>query len=107
MKNIRIENIWRWLSFAAILLGVACSEIAEDEGEDFGNILDSPGGLVLEEEEHIYGWGRSDCLMCHNLNNIHLENRTGIDIDVEEIQEMTYEEGESVCMSCHGTNGTE
>lgn len=94
-----------FLVFFLILFG--CGSVADDSGENFGNILDSPSGLVLTEEEHVYGWGRSDCLMCHNINNIHLENRTDTDIDVEAIQDTVAEEGEAVCMNCHGSNGTD
>lgn len=84
----------------------ACGSLSSDTGENYGNILDSPDGLVLTEEEHIFGWGRSDCLICHNLNNIHQVNRTDINIDVEAIQEITFDQGESSCPVCHGNNGT-
>lgn len=84
-----------------------CGDLADDAGENFGNILDSPNSLELTEEEHVPGWGREDCLMCHNLNNIHRNNLTDIDLDVEAIQDLTYEQGEGICMNCHGTNGTE
>ncbi len=77
-----------------------------DSGEDYGDILDSPSGLILTEDEHIYGWGRSDCLACHNLNNIHLEDRSDIGVDVDTIREGTFEDGEEGCSTCHGDNGT-
>lgn len=91
-----------------VLIGfVACGSIEDDAGEDFGNIINSPSGLTLMEEEHVFGWGRSECLMCHNVNNIHQEDRTGLDVDVEEIQQMTFEFGEAACQDCHGANGTD
>lgn len=89
-----------------LLFGSACGT-EQNDGENFGNILDSPDGLILVEEEHRFGWGRPDCFMCHNLNNIHVVDRTGTGIDVEAIQEATFENGtEAFCQTCHGTNGT-
>ncbi len=104
-KNI--SRIYFILLFLSCSLMLNCGDLADDAGENYGNILDSPNSLELTEGEHIAGWGREDCLMCHNLNNIHRNNLTDIDLDVEAIQDQTYEQGEGVCMNCHGTNGTE
>jgi len=101
-----MEMFRYFLSFIFFVALISCGSEADDNGEDFGNILDSPSSLVLTEDEHVYGWGRSDCLMCHNINNIHLQNRTDVTIDMEEIQDQVAEEGESICMDCHGSNGT-
>lgn len=101
MKTIRKFS----LLFLAIPFCIACGSTADDTGENFGNVLDSPSGLTLTEAEHVYGWGRSDCLMCHNTNNIHQEDRTGGGTDVEAIETETQEQGESICVTCHGDNG--
>lgn len=84
-----------------------CGGVTDNEGENYGNILDSPGGLILTEDEHVGGWGRSDCTTCHNLENIHLENRTDIPMDMDAIREEAIEEGNEGCPTCHGTNGVE
>lgn len=83
----------------------SCNQSATNDGEDFGNLLTSPQGLLLTEEEHPEGWGRAECTLCHNLENIHLENRTGLPIDIQAIYQQALEEGLSSCASCHGTNG--
>lgn len=83
----------------------SCGESTFNDGEDFGDLLDTPDGLVLTEEEHIGGWGRADCTACHNLENIHLVNRSDIPIDIEAVHEEALEEGIDSCADCHGTNG--
>lgn len=84
---------------------VSCGGSTVDEGEDYGNILDTPDGLILTEEEHQGGWGRADCTTCHNLENIHLVDRTGASIDIETIHDQAIEDGIAGCAACHGTNG--
>lgn len=103
-RKLKTRIIPLLLSVMLITLS-GCGAEVEDFGENYGDLLDSPSGLVLTEDEHIYGWGRDDCLTCHNLNNIHLENRTDLNIDVEAIQDDTFEDGEAGCSACHGTNG--
>jgi len=88
-----------------ILASLSACGGGENEGEDYGNLLDSPLGLILTEEEHTGGWGRSQCTLCHNLENIHLENRTGLPLDIDEVHEIALEGGIEVCADCHGTNG--
>lgn len=88
-----------------LFLGIGCGEATLDEGEDYGNLLESPEGLVLTEEEHTAGWGHAECDTCHNLDNIHLVNRTDISLDIEAIHDQALEEGISSCSSCHGSNG--
>ena len=84
---------------------VSCGGSVLNEGENFGNLLDSPEGLTLTEGEHIGGWGRADCTMCHNLENIHLVDRTGGLVDVDAVHDQAIDEGEDGCAACHGTNG--
>lgn len=91
--------------FILFMLGIGCGESPVNSGENYGNLLDSPSGLVLTEPEHAGGWGRSDCTLCHNLDNIHLIDRTGVATDVEAIRRQTLEQGSASCPSCHGTNG--
>lgn len=100
-------NLGKQLFLFVCLFLVSCGGSTFSDGEDYGNLLDSEAGLILTEEEHVGGWGRADCTTCHNLENIHLVNRTGIPIDVDAIREETLEEGVSSCPDCHGLNGLE
>ena len=77
-----------------------------DEGQDFGNILDSTEGLILTEEDHPDGWMREDCFACHPLQVIHQVDRSGTGLLLlEEIQEFVLMEGLASCSICHGYNG--
>jgi len=94
----------------ALLCGwlAACGSGAAPESEDYGNILASPGGLVLLEEEHPTGWMRPDCFGCHNGNNIHQVNRTGLpddEVDLPGVRAIVESGGEASCSMCHGANG--
>lgn len=103
------------VALAACLL-VACGNDGSEEGEDYGNLLASPGGLLVLEEEHPTGFGRPDCQACHEVRNSHFENRTGLAncqdvpsgtdcIDLELIRDIIRREGQDSCMQCHGDNG--
>lgn len=89
-----------------LMLGaLGCAE-GDDMGQDFGNIFDSPEGIILTEDEHPDGWGREDCFACHPLEEIHQEDRTQTSIlPIEDIQEFVNEEGLDSCVICHGDNG--
>ena len=93
-----------WLLLLVLLLP-GCGGTPLDQGEDYGNILSTPSGLVLTQAEHAPGWGIAECTMCHNLNNIHLVNRSGIAIDIDAIHNQALSDGISGCAACHGTNG--
>lgn len=85
------------------LLGCAGGD---DEGQNLGNIFEGTDGLILNQEEHPDGWGRSDCFACHPINEIHREDRTGTGLlPLEDIQEFVEEEGLDSCPICHGDNG--
>jgi hypothetical protein len=88
------------------VLLAGCGEDATPSGEDYGNLLASPAGLVLVAEEHPSGWGRADCFFCHPQRNLHLVNRTGIaDLDLASIRALVRNQGEASCAACHGDNG--
>lgn len=96
----------KFLAVIGSLAGLlACGELLEN-GEDYGDLLDSPGGITLIEAEHEIGWGRSDCTACHNLENIHLVNNSSLPIDIDAVHERAIEDGEAGCTVCHGDNGT-
>lgn len=100
----------------ALLLG--CGDHASPGGENYGNLLASPAGLVVVESEHPSGWGRSDCFLCHQVANMHIKNRTNLPdcdevtgdepcIDLADIQSIIRDFGEDSCTLCHGENGVD
>jgi hypothetical protein len=94
---------------AALLVLAACGSDADPQSEDYGNLLASPGGLIVLEQEHPTGWMRPDCFGCHNVNNMHQVNRTGLpdeEVDLPGIRAIIQNEGEDSCAMCHGDNGT-
>lgn len=99
----------RRLLFPALLALIAgCGTDGSQEGEDYGNLLESPGGLLVLEEEHPDGWGRPDCFVCHENRNIHNVNRTGLPddvIDLPNVRAIVATQGEASCALCHGDNG--
>lgn len=104
---MRVKNALTAALFVLLLIGASCGGIGTNGGENYGNLLDSPGGLILTQGEHPAGWGRTDCTSCHELDNIHLVNRTGLDIDIAAIHDLAVSGGEAGCPDCHGANGVE
>jgi hypothetical protein len=101
---------------AILCIFSACGSGGPQDGEDYGNLLVSPAGLVVLEEEHPTGFGRADCQSCHERRNSHNENRTGLAecqdvpsgsdcIDLEQIEQIIREQGDQSCAQCHGDNG--
>jgi hypothetical protein len=83
-----------------------CGSNGSEAPTNYGNLLSSPQGLVLAQEEHPSGWGRADCFFCHEIRTMHTVNRTGIEgLDLAEIRSIVRNQGESSCAQCHGTNG--
>jgi hypothetical protein len=99
----------RRVSVAMLLLVLAsCGDDAPPQSENYGNLLASPGGLVVLGEEHPTGWTRPDCFGCHDVDNMHQVNRTGLpddEVDLPGIRAIIQNQGEASCMLCHGTNG--
>ena len=95
------------LVLATVLLA-GCGSEAGPQSENYGNILNSPDGLVLVQSEHPTGWTRPDCFGCHNVNNIHTVNRTGLPNDVADlagVRAIVQNQGLASCAQCHGDNG--
>ncbi len=91
-----------------LVLGAGCGSSGPPQSEDYGNLFNSPAGLILVEEEHPTGWGRPDCFSCHNVNNIHIVNRTGLaDLDLAAVRAVVQSEGLASCSQCHGNNGVQ
>ncbi len=92
---------------AVMIVGIlsGCGSVEPQTGENYGNLLATTGGLTLNQAKHETGWGKSNCNLCHNFNNIHLVDRTGTGIDMAAIRTTVYNQGLSSCATCHGTNG--
>jgi hypothetical protein len=98
----------RGIAILALALLLGCGESGDAESENYGNLLESPGGLIVVREEHPSGWTRPDCFACHEVRNMHTVNRTGIpDLDLNEVQAVIDELGQASCAQCHGDNGVQ
>jgi hypothetical protein len=103
---VRIMSRLKLILFVVLLVIGGCGT-ADDEGQDFGDLFLGIEGVVLTEEEHPGGWGRSDCVACHPIAEIHRVDRTGMALPLEDIREFVEEEGPDSCPICHGDNGVE
>ncbi len=91
-----------------VLATLGCGSSGPTQSENFGNLFNSPAGLVLVEEEHPAGWGRPDCFTCHEIRDIHTVNRTGIpDLDLGAVRAVVDQQGLASCPQCHGSNGVQ
>ena len=64
---------------AMVMMAVAalgCGR-GNDDGQDFGNLIESAQGTQLTREEHPTGWGRRECFLCHPVDEIHHVDRSG------------------------------
>src|ERR1043166_3543276 len=96
-----------WVTLLLVLVS-GCGSSPGPESENHDNILASPAGLVLVEEEHPAGWGRPDCFGCHNANKMHQVNRPGLpdeQVGLPGIRAIIESGGEGSCTMCHGSNG--
>lgn len=119
IRQLRIRSRGNLFVVAvAALAFCACGSDGPEESENYGNLLNSPAGLILVQEEHATGWLRTECFACHEPRNSHQVNRTGLPdcedaapdeacIDLPEIRETIGEFGEDSCVLCHGNNGVE
>lgn len=97
---------YRLLPVAAALAFSGCGADSRDR-EDYGDIANGTGGIVLSDSaEHRGGYGRRQCLVCHNAAlNIHRGPNSIINVD--ELNKAIHDRGEEAyCMTCHGNNGT-
>ena len=97
---------------SSFLLHLSACGNSATTSEDYGDLMASPSGLTLVESEHVYGWGKSDCTLCHHLNNIHLNqsasgyNESGL-VYMPDVRDIVSSDGISSCSTCHGTNGVQ
>lgn len=85
---------------------LSCSREASRDLENYGDINQSPGGIALvTPAEHPSGWGRRECLLCHNAA-LGIHRGPNSPIDAAALNEIIRQNGGSVfCLSCHGPNG--
>ena len=89
-----------------VLLLPACQE--DDPCAGVRDIFQSPRGLTLTREEHVLGWGQTECFQCHQLWSIHVSPCTAILGDsAGDINAGIDPEDTTTCISCHGTNGVD
>ncbi|OGQ48166.1 MAG: hypothetical protein A3H42_06805 [Deltaproteobacteria bacterium RIFCSPLOWO2_02_FULL_46_8] len=100
MKRITSFILFGFVAFCL----TACGGTTTNGGEDYGDILSTSQGLTLTQSEHTIGWSKSECTMCHNLENIHLVDRTGV-TDIVAVHNQAIRDGITGCAACHGTNG--
>ncbi|MGZ3661335.1 MAG: hypothetical protein ACXVCK_14640, partial [Bdellovibrionota bacterium] len=85
--------------FTALLLG-GCGSSTRDR-ENYGDLSTAPNAIVLDDPaKHPHGWGRKDCLACHNVAlNVH--RRPGNGIDVDSLNRLIMNNGGSLyCQKC-------
>jgi hypothetical protein len=96
------------LAVLFLIAASGCGSNGPPQSEDYGNLLNSPQGLLLVQEEHQTGWGRPDCFACHEIRNIHIINRTGDpSFDLAQVRAVVDNLGLASCPQCHGTNGVQ
>lgn len=84
---------------------VGCQGDIHDR-ENYGDLGQNPASIPLSNaNQHKGGYGRSDCLLCHNVAlNVH--RRPGNNIDVDTLNEKILNNGGSqYCITCHTDNG--
>lgn len=96
------------LILSILFLVLGCEVEEHHELENYGDIENGPGGIALSDPyEHRTGWGKKDCLMCHNVAlNVH--RNAGSPLNADQIVEQARTRGESrYCLTCHSGNGVE
>lgn len=101
-------NATRWgvgAVVAAMVAMVACGG-GNDDGQDLGNLLETAQGTQLTAEEHPSGWKRSECFLCHPIEAIHREDRSGTGVlPLDDIRRLVERDRLDSCHLCHGNNG--
>ena len=100
-----MDWILRFTLVLALLVS-GCEGSKTRDIENYGDITQTTGGIALTTPaEHVGGWGRKDCLLCHNAA-LNLHRSPGSQIDVNKLNDLIKSNGESkYCLQCHGPNG--
>ena len=83
------------------LILISCGQQHRDR-ENYGTLSNSQ---ITISSQHMGGFGRSQCLLCHNAElNIHRRGQNGIDANA--IAKLARTNGiNKYCLACHGPNG--
>jgi len=96
------------LAAVAMVALVGCGGKGNDDGEDFGNLIASAQGTQLTRAEHPTGWGRTECFLCHPVDEIHKVDRSGTGtLPLADIRRLVDRDGLASCHLCHGDNGVD
>lgn len=96
----------RLVTNLVIFFLLSACQVNSRQVENYGDINTTTGGIALSsQQEHPSGWGRSECLLCHNVKlNIHRGPNSPVDADA--IVFLTQQNGGArYCLTCHGPNG--
>lgn len=97
----------RWIGVSAVFVLVVGCQDYDRQTENYGDVASGPGGTILINEEHQGGWGRGECLLCHNAAfNVHRNSNSIIDPEALNI-EVWKNGGSKFCLNCHGINGVQ
>jgi hypothetical protein len=99
------RRLWVGCAVVALVALAGCGR-GNDDGQDFGNLIASAQGTQLTRAEHPTGWGRSECFLCHPVDEIHHVDRSGTGtVPLDDIRRLVDREGLASCHLCHGDNG--
>lgn len=60
--------------------------------------------LTLSQDNHLHGYGKSECFFCHLPQNMHQVNRLNAP-NFDLAKGLIEQSGLASCAGCHGTNG--
>ena len=86
-----------------VLFIFGCGEY--NQGESYPELSSAQAGLELTQAIHPTGWGKSECFLCHNIENLHLDRSGYEGTDFAAIREQVKSGLETTCATCHGGNG--